>query len=70
MPRNDTGKTPPEIWQNICKVNEAIAKFADDKTIKFLNLNDKLADKDGKLVPGVMGSDNLHPSEKGYPDLV
>jgi len=66
MPRNDTGKTPPEIWQNICKANEQIAKFADDKTIKFVNLNDKMADKDGKLFPGIMGSDNLHPADKGY----
>lgn len=66
MPRNDTGKTPPEIWQNIEKVNEQIAKFADDKTIKFLNLNDKMADKDGKLFQGIMGADNLHPAEKGY----
>jgi lysophospholipase L1-like esterase len=66
MPRNDKGKTPPDIWDNICKANEAIAKFADDKTVKFLNLNDKLADKDGKLLPGMMGSDNLHPAEKGY----
>ncbi|HEY4329837.1 MAG TPA: GDSL-type esterase/lipase family protein [Phycisphaerae bacterium] len=68
MPRNDSGKTPPaaEMWQDINKTNEAIAKFADDKTIKFLNFNDKLADKDGKLFPGIMGGDNLHPADKGY----
>jgi lysophospholipase L1-like esterase len=67
MPRNDgPPKAPADIWSNIGKVNAALAKFADGKTIKFLDLNDKLADKDGKLLPGVMGTDNLHPSDKGY----
>jgi lysophospholipase L1-like esterase len=65
MPRGDT-KGGPDIWEKICKTNEQIAKLEDGKTVKYLNFNDKLADKDGKLVPGVMGADNLHPSAKGY----
>ena len=44
---------------------ENIAKFADGKTIRYLNINDKLADQDGKLFDG-MTQDRLHPSVKGY----
>jgi len=31
-----------------------------------LNINDKLADADGKLLPGMMNSDHLHPALPGY----
>ncbi len=67
FPRNDPPpKAGPDIWQRICLVNDQIAKLDNGTTIRFININDKLADKDGKLLPGVMGADNLHPSEKGY----
>jgi lysophospholipase L1-like esterase len=67
FPRQDPPpKARPDINERINQVNAQIARLADDKTIKFLNINDQLADKDGKLVPGVMGRDNLHPAEKGY----
>ena len=49
----------------INKVNERIAKFADGKKIRYLNINDKLADKEGKLLEG-MSPDALHLSAKGY----
>jgi hypothetical protein len=42
-----------------------IAKLADGKTIRYLNINDRLADKDGKLLEG-MTRDRLHLSLKGY----
>src|SRR4051794_22069437 len=45
FPRNDTAKANPVIDQ----INEKIATFADGKTIRFLNINDQLADKDGQL---------------------
>ena len=38
---------------------------ADGKKIRYLNVNDKLADKDGKLFSG-MSQDRLHPTVKGY----
>jgi lysophospholipase L1-like esterase len=67
FPRNDPPpKARPDINQRIAQANEQIAKLADGKTIKFLNINDQLADKEGKLFPGIMGRDNLHPAEKGY----
>ena len=39
--------------------------MADGKTIRYLNVNDKLADKDGRLFEGI-SKDKLHPGLKGY----
>ena len=61
LPRNDSMATLPEIQQ----INEGIAKFADGKTIFYLNINDKFADPDGILFEG-MTVDKLHLSVKGY----
>jgi lysophospholipase L1-like esterase len=33
--------------------------------VRFLDVNDALTDKDGRLFPGMMG-DGLHPTVKGY----
>jgi lysophospholipase L1-like esterase len=49
----------------INEVNASISKFADGKKIRYLSINDKLADKDGKLFDG-MTVDGLHLSVKGY----
>ncbi|MGO9115004.1 MAG: GDSL-type esterase/lipase family protein [Thermoguttaceae bacterium] len=64
LPRND-GADPTAVMPSIKRINENIAKFADGKTIRYLNINDKLADKDGKLIDGMTG-DGLHLSLKGY----
>lgn len=61
FPRNDNIAVVPTIN----KINEKIANFADGKRIRFLNVNDKLADQDGKLFDGMM-VDRLHPTVKGY----
>jgi len=61
FPRNDNMAVMPTIN----RINEGIAKFADGKTIRFLNINDKLADRDGILFEG-MTVDKLHPNLKGY----
>jgi len=61
FPRNDNIAVMPTIN----RINANISKFADGKKIRYLNINDKLADKDGKLFEGMMG-DGLHPSLKGY----
>ena len=45
--------------------DERLAKMADGKKIRYLNVNDRLADKDGKLFEGI-SKDRLHPSLKGY----
>lgn len=61
-PRNDNMAVMPIIN----KVNNNIAKFADGKKIRYLNINDKLADKDGKLIAGMANQDGLHLDVKGY----
>jgi len=61
FPRNDNMAVVPEIN----KINDNLAAMANGKTIRYLNVNDKLADKDGKLFPG-MSQDSLHPTVKGY----
>jgi len=61
FPRNDNVAVVPTIN----RINEGIAKFADGKTIRFLNINDKLAGPDGVLFEG-MTMDKLHPALKGY----
>ncbi len=48
-------------------LNDKLAGFADGKRVRFLNINDRLADKDGRLVEGVLSErDKLHPTLKGY----
>ena len=61
FPRNDNMAVIPMIN----RINENLANMADGKKIRYLNLNDKLADKDGKLFEGV-SKDKLHPTVKGY----
>jgi lysophospholipase L1-like esterase len=64
FPRND-GRRPTAVMPSINQFNEKIARFADGKTIRYLNINDRLADRDGKLYAG-MTEDRLHLSLKGY----
>lgn len=61
FPRNDQ----PAALPTIQRINENLARLADGKAVRFLNVNDRLADKDGRLFPG-MTVDKLHPTVKGY----
>ncbi len=61
-PRNDNMAVMPIIN----KINARIAKFADAKKIRYLNINDRLADKDGRLLEGMANKDGLHLDVKGY----
>ena len=61
FPRNDDIKLMPAIDAT----NRSLSALADGKTIRFLNINDKLADRDGTLYEGVM-DDGLHPALAGY----
>src|SRR5262245_35623081 len=61
FPRNDNIAVMPVIK----RINENLAKFADGKTVRYLNINSKLADNNDVLFEGVMG-DRLHPTLKGY----
>ncbi len=47
------------------KINELIAKLADDKKVYFMDINDKFLEKDGTLPKEIM-PDLLHPNADGY----
>jgi lysophospholipase L1-like esterase len=56
----------PQLYAFIKKINAGIAQLADGKKVRYLDVNDKMADANGNLFPGIMNSDNLHPDTKGY----
>ncbi len=63
FPRNDNMAVMPEIDA----INAALAKMADGRNVRYLNVNDKLADTTGRLYDGVMNpTDKLHPMVNGY----
>ncbi|HTB10312.1 MAG TPA: GDSL-type esterase/lipase family protein [Bryobacteraceae bacterium] len=63
FPRNDNMALLPVI-ENI---NANLSALADGQKVRFLNINDKLAGPDGKLLDGMMNAkDKLHPTVKAY----
>ena len=62
FPRNDNMLVMPIINE----INRRIAKFADGKKVRYLNINDKLADNNGRLLEGMANKDGLHLDLKGY----
>lgn len=65
FPRNDNTGEPTGVMPVIDRINGNLARLADGKKIRYLNINDKLADKDGRLRDGMM-ADKLHPALRGY----
>jgi len=61
FPRNDNMAVLPAID----RINRQLAALADGSTIRFLSVNDRLADANGKLHEGMM-RDGLHPALPGY----
>jgi lysophospholipase L1-like esterase len=62
FPRNDN----MEAMGDINAINENLARMADGARVRFLNVNGRLADADGRLFEGMMNADQLHPTTKGY----
>jgi (4-O-methyl)-D-glucuronate---lignin esterase len=66
FPRNDNIGVMPVID----RINSNLAQLADGRLgggkIRYLNINQKLADENGKLFEGMMNPDLLHPSLRGY----
>ena len=54
------------VMPTIKRINARLAGLADGKRIRFLNVNDKLADAEGRLFEGMMNPDKLHPAVRGY----
>jgi lysophospholipase L1-like esterase len=65
LPRNDGMGSPLSVMPVINRINDGLAKLADGKAVRYLNINDKLADAEGKLYDG-MAVDKLHLTLKGY----
>jgi lysophospholipase L1-like esterase len=61
FPRNDNSAVMPIVNA----VNANLAMLADGQRVRFLNINDRLADPQGKLHEG-MARDGLHPTLAGY----
>jgi lysophospholipase L1-like esterase len=63
FPRNDNMAVMPEIE----RINANLSAMADGQKIRYLNINARLADQDGKLHDGMMNEhDKLHPLLNGY----
>jgi lysophospholipase L1-like esterase len=62
FPRNDNMLVMPVINE----INRRIAKLANGKKIRYLDINDKLADNDGRLLEGMVNKDGVHLDLNGY----
>jgi lysophospholipase L1-like esterase len=62
FPRNDNIEFIPVIE----RINRGLSEMADGKKIRYLNINNKLADGNGKLLDGMMNPDKLHPTVTTY----
>jgi lysophospholipase L1-like esterase len=60
-PRNDNPAANPLVTA----INANLEKLADGKQVRYLTINDKLADKNGKLLEGI-SPDRLHLTVKAY----
>ncbi|HLI86401.1 MAG TPA: GDSL-type esterase/lipase family protein [Bryobacteraceae bacterium] len=63
FPRNDHMALLPLID----RINQNLARMADGKRVRFVSINRKLADRQGRLFAGMMNEhDKLHPTLKAY----
>jgi lysophospholipase L1-like esterase len=65
FPRNDNAKDPKAVIPIINRINKNLAAMADGKKVRYLDINDKLADAEGILFDG-MTVDKLHLAIPGY----
>lgn len=62
FPRNDNLAVIPAIRQ----INRNLAALADGRRVRYLDINDRIAGADGKFLPGMVNTDQLHPTVKTY----
>jgi lysophospholipase L1-like esterase len=62
FPRNDNLSVMPQID----RINANLATLADGRRVRYLSINDRLADGSGTLRDGMMNADRLHPAIPGY----
>jgi hypothetical protein len=58
LPRNSPGEDLT-LMPTIRRLNARLAGFADGQRIRYLDLDDRLADRDGKLLAGEVGRPSL-----------
>jgi lysophospholipase L1-like esterase len=58
------GTGPDDVNRKKIDVANKLLEKLDGENVKYLSINDKFLDKDGKLIG--FGTDNLHPGAKGY----
>jgi lysophospholipase L1-like esterase len=61
LPRNDNMALMPVIG----RINGNLERLADGRTVRYLDINDRLSDRNGRLRDGMM-PDGLHPSLQAY----
>jgi cephalosporin-C deacetylase len=61
-PRNDDMHMMPVIDA----INARLGQVAEERKVRYLDINDRLADAHGKLYEGMTGPDHLHLAVKGY----
>jgi lysophospholipase L1-like esterase len=54
-----------EVFSEISSINQNISRLADGQKVRYLNINGRLADAEGRLIEG-MTVDGLHLSLQGY----
>jgi lysophospholipase L1-like esterase len=62
FPRNDNLAVIPTINQ----INKKIEQMADGNKVRYLDINDKIADKEGRWFSGTVNPDQIHPTLKTY----
>jgi lysophospholipase L1-like esterase len=62
LPRGDQ----PSVTLVVNDVNAALAALADGDRVRFLRIDERLVDPNGKLLEGMMNADKLHPSVRTY----
>jgi lysophospholipase L1-like esterase len=61
-PRNDN----PAVMPVVDAINERISKLADGERIRYVNINNRLAGRDGTFFEGTANRDGLHLDVGGY----
>jgi lysophospholipase L1-like esterase len=62
FPRNDNPAAVPIINQ----INFELSRLANGKDVRFLDINPKLMEENGRVSAGMLNGDGLHPTLKTY----
>ena len=65
FPREDSLPTAPAINAEIARINRGLAAMADGRTIRYVDVTDRLTSADGRLRTELF-MDALHPNVRGY----